>query len=174
MANIMLETNDALADEFNPMPSFSIIDRLEYRGQIEHHGLKNSSDGSSWDINLVRLGPTGDLTVHFDASNSSDGDATDGTNGIKTYIWKVFLDNPWDQPGTAPQSGKTTEVSSMVSHSFTHRFQNITVDPNTGFEGSLIRIELTVIDQADKQSLQNDKYKMYFVVVGEGYGDASP
>ncbi len=174
MANIMLETNDALADEFNPLPSFSILDRLEYRGQIESHGLKNSSDGNSWDINLIRLGPTGDLTVHFDASNSSDGDATDGTNGIKTYIWKVFLDNPWDQPGTAPQSGKTTEVQSSVSHSFTHRFKNITVDPNTGFEGSLIRIELTVIDQADKQSLQNDKFKMYFVVVGEGYGDAMP
>jgi hypothetical protein len=174
MANIMLETNDALADEFSPMPSFSIIDRLEYRGQIDAHGVKNSSDGSTWDINLIRLGPTGDLTVHFDASNSSDGDATDGTNGIKTYIWKIFLDNPWDQPGTAPQSGKTTEVSSMVSHSFTHRFQNITVDPNTGFEGSLIRVELTVIDQADKPSLQSDKYKMYFVVVGEGYGDDEP
>jgi hypothetical protein len=174
MANIMLETNDALADEFSPMPSFSIIDRLEYRGQIDAHGVKNSSDGNSWDINLIRLGPTGDLTVHFDASNSSDGDATDGTNGIKTYIWKVFLDNPWDQPGTAPQSGKTTEVSSMVSHMFTHRFQNITVDPNTGFEGSLIRVELTVVDQADKPSLQSDKYKMYFVVVGEGYGDDEP
>ena len=173
MANIMLETNDALADEFNPLPSFSIIDRLEYRGQIEDHGVKESS-GQNWSVNLIRLGPTGDLTVHFDASNSSDGDATDGTNGIKTYIWKVFLDNPWDQPGTAPQSGKTTEVSSMVSHSFTHRFQNITVDPTTGFEGVPIRIELTVVDQADKQNLQNDKYKMYFVVVGEGYGDAEP
>jgi hypothetical protein len=176
IANIMLETNDALADEFSPMPSYSIIDRLEYRGQIDLHedSPKVSSDGSEWDINLIRLGPTGDLTVHFDASNSSDGDATDGTNGIKTYIWKVFLDNPYDQPGTAPQGGKTTEVSSMVSHSFTHRFQNITVDPTTGFEGSLIRVELTVIDQADKPSLQSDKYKMYFVVVGEDYGDDEP
>jgi hypothetical protein len=62
----------------------------------------------------------------------------------------------------------------MVSHSFTHRFQNITVDPNTGFEGSLIRIELSVIDQADRPSLQNDKYKMYFLVVGEGHGDEEP
>jgi len=164
------------SDNFNPIPSFSIIDRLEYRGQIEVHedSPKNDSSGNSWAINLIRLGPTGDLTVHFDASNSSDGDATDGTNGIKTYIWKVFLDNPYDQPGTAPQSGKITEVSSMVSHSFTHRFQNVTVDPTTEFEGSLIRVELTVIDQADKPSLQSDKYKMYFVVVGEGYGDDEP
>ena len=128
MANIMLETNDALADEFNPMPSFSIIDRLEYRGQIEDHGVKESS-GQNWSVNLVRLGPTGDLTVHFDASNSSDGDATDGTNGIKTYIWKVFLDTAWDNPGGAPQGGKTSEISSMVSHSFTHRFQNINFGP---------------------------------------------
>ena len=85
IVNIMLETNDALADEFSPMPSFSIIDRLEYRGQIEYHDEKESS-GQNWSVNLIRLGPTGDLTVHFDASNSSDADATDGTNGIKTYI----------------------------------------------------------------------------------------
>ena len=173
IANIILETNDALADEFSPMPSFSIKDQLTYRGQVDYQGEKESS-GQNWSINLIRLGPTGDVTIHFDASNSSDADATDGTNGIKTYIWKVFLDNPWDQPGTAPQGGKTTEVSSLVSHSFTHRFQNVTVDPNTGFEGSLIRIELTVIDQADRPSLQSDKYKMYFLVVGEGYGDDEP
>jgi len=173
IASIMLETNDALADEFSPLPEFTIIDRLEYRGQIDAHGIKESG-GKEWDINLIRLGPTGDLTVHFDASNSSDGDATDGTNGIKTYIWKVFLDTAWDNPGGAPQSGKTTEISSSVSHTFTHRFQNITVDPNTGFEGSLIRIELTVVDQADKPSTYDDRYKMYFVVVGEGYGDDEP
>ena len=176
IAHIMLETNDALADEFNPLPSFTIIDRLEYRGQIDLHedSPKVSSDGSEWDINLIRLGPTGDLTVHFDASNSSDGDATDGTNGIKTYVWTVFLDNAYNAPGSAPQNGKTTEISSMVSHSFTHRFENITVDPATNLETHLIRIELTVIDQADKQSLQSDKYKMYFVVVGEDFGDDQP
>ena len=50
----------------------------------------------------------------------------------------------------------------------------LATDPNTGFEGSLIRIELTVVDQADKPSTYDDRYKMYFVVVGEGYGDDEP
>ena len=178
IAHIMLETNDAEADEYPPIPEFTIIDRLAYRDQIEHHGLKNTSDGNSWDIYLIRLGPTGDLTLHFDASNSSDGDATedDPTNGIKTYVWKVFLDNPYDQPGTAPPNGKETISQSSLDdgHKFTHRFQNVTVDPDTGFEGSLIRVELTVEDQAGTPSLQADKFKMYFVVVGEGYGDEEP
>jgi hypothetical protein len=123
-------------------------------------------------VYLVTLGPTGDLTIHFDASNSSDGDATDGTNGIKKYVWKVFFDNPWDQPG-GNLNGATYEVLSSVSHSWTYRFQNVTVDPSGQVENK-IRVELTVIDQADKPSLNDDKFRMYFVVVGEGYGDEAP
>ena len=157
------------------MPEYSIVDRLEYRGQIQPNGMRNTSDGNSWPIHLVRLSQTGDLTVHFDASNSSDADETDpNENGIKTYIWTIYLDTPWNVPGGAPQNGKETQVSSMVSHTFTHRFQNITVDPSTGFAAPNIRIELKVIDHADVPSLQNQTYKMYFTVVGEGYGDAEP
>ena len=175
VAHITLETNDNKADEFNPMPEYSIIDRLEYRGQIEPNGLRNTSDGKSWPIHLVRLSQTGDLNVHFDASNSSDADETDpNENGIKTYIWTVYLDTPFNAPGGAPANGKETMVSSMVSHTFTHRFENITVDPSTGFAAPNIRIELKVIDHADVPSLQNETYKMYFTVVGEGYGDAEP
>jgi len=170
-AKIDLETNDALADEFNPIPEATIIDRLEYRGQIGNHGT-HASSGTDWDVYLVTLGPTGDLTIHFDASNSSDGDATDGTNGIKKYVWKVFFDNPWDQPG-GNLNGATYEVLSSVSHSWTYRFQNVTVDPSGQVENK-IRVELTVIDQADKPSLNDDKFRMYFVVVGEGYGDEAP
>jgi hypothetical protein len=171
IAIIHLETNDAFADEFTPIPSASIIDRLEYRGQIENHGT-NTVSGTDWDVYMVTLGPTGDLTLHFDASNSSDGDANDGTNGIKKYVWKVFFDNPWDQQG-GNLDGSTYEVLSSVSHSWTYRFQNITVDPSGQVENK-IRIELTVYDQADKQNLNNDKFRMYFVVVDEGYGDEAP
>jgi len=46
----------------------------------------------------------------------------------------------------------------------------VTVDPS-GQTESLIRIELVVYDQAGKSS---DKYKMYFSVVPEGFGDAEP
>ena len=170
-AKISLVTNDALADEFNPIPEATIIDRLEYRGQIDPHGTKTVAD-KEWDINLIRLGPTNDLTLHFDASNSSDADATDGSNGIKKYVWKVFFDNPWDQPGGS-LDGHTYEVLSTVSHSWTYRFQNVTVDPSGQVENQ-IRIELTVIDMSDKPSLNEDKFRMYFVVVGEDYGDDEP
>ena len=85
IASIMLETNDALTDEFSPLPEFTIIDRLEYRDRLMPTESRSRAARNGISTSH-RLGPTGDLTVHFDASNSSDGDATDGTNGIKTYI----------------------------------------------------------------------------------------
>ena len=51
-----------------------------------------------------------------------------------------------------------------------YTFSNVTVDPS-GQTESLIRIELVVFDQAGKSS---EKYKMYFSVVPEGFGDAEP
>ena len=43
VARINLVTNDTRADEFNPVPSASIIDRLDYRDQVEYYGTYNSS-----------------------------------------------------------------------------------------------------------------------------------
>jgi hypothetical protein len=53
---------------------------------------------------------------------------------------------------------------------FTYRFQNQTVD-SSGTAESQIRMELRVYDASGKFS---DKYRMYFVVVPEGYGDEIP
>ncbi|MDP6900137.1 MAG: VCBS repeat-containing protein [Candidatus Thalassarchaeaceae archaeon] len=172
-ASVNLVTNDALADEFNPIPLASIMDRVEYRGQVEDHGTYTTG-GTDWPVNLIRLGPTGDVTLHFDASNSSDADAAPGssTNGIERYIWKVFFDNPWDDP-SGSLSGATYEVVASVQQTWTYRFQNITVDPSGAVENK-IRIELTVVDKAGKPSLSSDKFRMYFVVVGDDYGDDEP
>ena len=172
VARINLVTNDTRADEYNPVPSSSIIDRLDYRDQLEYYGTYNSS-GKEWDVYLLHLGPTGDLTLHFDASNSSDADATDGTNGIKQYMWNVMFDEPWDARGSSGLSGHSDSVWSSVSHTWAYKFQNITVDP-TGQTKHKIKVELTVIDQADKPSTNADKFRIYFYVVGEGYGDEEP
>ena len=53
---------------------------------------------------------------------------------------------------------------------FTYRFQNQTID-SSGTAESQIRMELRVYDASGKFS---DKYRMYFVVVPEGYGDEMP
>ena len=47
------------------------------------------------------------------------------------------------------------------------------MDP-TGQTQHKIKVELTVVDQADKPSTNADKFRIYFYVVGEGYGDEEP
>ena len=51
-----------------------------------------------------------------------------------------------------------------------YTFSNVTVDPS-GQTESLIRIELVVMDKANKLS---EEYKLYFSVVPEGFGDEEP
>ncbi|MEE3083123.1 MAG: hypothetical protein VX320_03410, partial [Candidatus Thermoplasmatota archaeon] len=167
-AHVELVTNDALADEFNPVPDASIVDTNLQPGDITDHGT-NTVSGTDWNVYLVKLRQTDDITIFFDASNSSDADATDGTNGIDKYVWKVFFDNPWDQPG-GNLNGATYEVPASTGHTWSYRFQNVTVDP-TGAVENKIRVELTVVDKAGKPSLNDDKFRMYFVVVGDDYGD---
>ena len=57
-----------------------------------------------------------------------------------------------------------------IRDSFSYKFQNVTVD-DSGTAESQIRMELRVYDASGKFS---DKYRMYFVVVPEGYGDEIP
>ena len=111
---------------------------------------------------------TGSLTVHFDASNSSDADALTG-NGIDSYEWTVLFDKPYNEDNYKLE-GHTFITPSSSDGAWAYTFSNETVDPS-GQTESLIRIELVVFDQAGKSS---DKYKMYFSVVPEGFGDAEP
>ena len=108
------------------------------------------------------------MTVHFDAGNSSDADALSG-NGIETYEWTVLFDKPYNEDNYKLE-GHTFIRPSSSDGEWAYTFNNVTVDPS-GQTESLIRIELVVFDQAGKSS---DKYKMYFSVVPEGFGDAEP
>ena len=66
--------------------------------------------------------------------------------------------------------GHTFHYPSTSDGAWAYTFSNITVDPS-GQTESLIRIELAVYDYAGYIS---DKYKMYFSVVPEGFGDTEP
>ena len=69
--------------------------RPEYEDRIEDQGLKTVS-GVDWPQRRIILDDTGSLVIHFDAGNSSDGDALTG-NGIESYEWTVLFDKPYDE-----------------------------------------------------------------------------
>ena len=166
--SVLVETNDVLADAYAPEANMSIDMRDEYKDNVEYIGTKTVSN-TEWDVNRVILTEAGELVLHFDASESYDADAIDGSNGIVTYEWKVFFDAPYGDTSFNLE-GHTFEESAASNGLFSYRFQNVTVD-DSGTAESQIRMELRVYDASGKFS---DKYRMYFVVVPEGYGDEIP
>jgi hypothetical protein len=165
--HVTVMTDDTRADEYRP-DAEAVIDMREiYVNQIEDRGVKSVS-GTDWPLQRIHLDATGSLTIHFDAGNSSDADALTG-NGIESYEWRVLFDKPYYEDNYKLEGHNfiTNEVSDGA---WAYTFSNETVDPS-GQTESLIRIELVVYDQAGKSS---DKYKMYFSVVPEGFGDAEP
>ncbi|MGB1991793.1 MAG: hypothetical protein ACPHUO_06415, partial [Candidatus Poseidoniaceae archaeon] len=165
--SVTVQTDDTRADEFRPIADVEIDMRPEYEDSIEDQGLKTVS-GVDWPQKRIILDDTGSLVIHFDAGNSSDADALSG-NGIEQYEWTVLFDKPYDEDNYK-LDGHTFVTPSSSDGKWSYQFNNVTVDPS-GQTESLIRIELVVFDQAGKSS---DKYKMYFSVVPEGFGDAEP
>ena len=165
--SVTVQTDDTRADEYRPIADVEIDMRPEYEDRIEDQGLKTVS-GVDWPQKRLHLDDTGSLVIHFDAGNSSDADALTG-NGIEQYEWTVLFDKPYDEDNYK-LDGHTFVTPSSSDGKWSYQFNNVTVDPS-GQTESLIRIELVVFDQAGKSS---DKYKMYFSVVPEGFGDAEP
>ena len=165
--SVTVMTDDTRADEYRPDADAVVDMREEYEDLIEDRGVKTVS-GIDWPLQRINLDDTGSLTVHFDASNSSDADALSG-NGIESYEWTVLFDKPYDEDNYKLE-GHNFITPSSSDGAWAYTFSNVTVDPS-GQTESLIRIELVVYDQAGKSS---DKYKMYFSVVPEGFGDAEP
>jgi hypothetical protein len=165
--SVTVMTDDTRADEFRPVADAMVDMRVEYEDLIEDRGVKPVS-GIDWPLQRINLDETGSLTVHFDAGNSSDADALSG-NGIESYEWTVLFDKPYNEDDYKLE-GHNFITPSSSDGAWAYTFSNVTVDPS-GQTESLIRIELVVYDQAGKSS---DKYKMYFSVVPEGFGDAEP
>ncbi|OUV38144.1 MAG: hypothetical protein CMA18_003440 [Methanobacteriota archaeon] len=154
-------------DNYNPVADMTLGANQAIAANIVHTGTKTVS-GQDWDVYRLTLDETGQLNVELDANNSSDPDATAG-NGIVTYEWKVFFDAPYGDTSFNLE-GHTFEESAASNGLFTYSFQNVTVSQD-GTQESQIRLELRVYDAAGKYS---DKFRMYFVVVPNDWGDDEP
>ncbi|CAI8348037.1 MAG: Uncharacterised protein [Candidatus Poseidoniaceae archaeon] len=154
-------------DNYDPVADMTLGANQDISENIVHIGTKNVA-GQDWDVHRLILDVNGQLNVEFDASNSSDPDATAG-NGIVTYEWKIFFDAPYGDDQFNLE-GHTFEESASSNGLFTYSFQNVTVD-ESGTSESQIRMELRVYDTVGKVS---EKFRMYFVVADEGSVDQEP
>ncbi|MBI31481.1 MAG: hypothetical protein CMB72_02635 [Euryarchaeota archaeon] len=169
-ANIELVTNDVQADSERPVAHASVVDRLDtadYITQLDDYEV----NGVQW--MFYRITCPGKSTdpcerrVYFDASQSSDNDSTDGTSGIISYEWRIYSDRRYDQlPSGSPYHEYVRSTSD-----FTYAFKNVTADPTGNTAGTPIRMDLTVQDRANKDS---EKYRLFFQIVPEDFGDAPP
>ncbi|MGB1798146.1 MAG: hypothetical protein ACPHM4_02570 [Candidatus Poseidoniaceae archaeon] len=154
-------------DNYDPVADMTLGANQAIASNIAHTGTKNVA-GQDWDTYRLTLDSTGQLNVEFDASNSSDPDATTG-NGIVTYEWKILFDAPYGDTSFNLE-GHTFEEPASSNGLFTYSFQNVTVSED-GAQENQIRMELRVYDAVGKVS---EKFRMYFVVVPNDWGDDEP
>ena len=154
-------------DEYTPYANITMGANQAIASNIAHTGTKNVA-GQDWDTYRLTLDSTGQLNVQFDGSNSYDPDATSG-NGIDTYEWNIFFDAPYGDTSFNLE-GHTFSEPASSNGLFSYSFQNVTVSQD-GTQESQIRMELRVYDAAGKMS---EKFRMYFVVVPNDWGDDEP
>jgi hypothetical protein len=166
MTYVRLITNDTLADESDPTASIKLVEDSLTDEYVEDDGTKTVA-GTDWDVHRVRLTPTGDITLSFSGAESNDADAPEGESGIQLYSWRIYFDYPvTSQPSL---DGHVFDIPATAGgDSFSYTFRNVTSD---GTLENQIRLELIVYDKAGKSS---SKARMYFVVVGEDFGDEPP
>ena len=154
-------------DNYDPVADMTLGANQAIASNIAHTGTKNVA-GQDWDTYRLTLDSTGQLNVEFDASNSSDPDATTG-NGIDTYEWNIFFDQPYEDT-SFNLNGHTFSEPASSNGLFSYSFQNVTVSED-GTQENQIRMELRVYDAVGKMS---EKFRMYFVVADSGSVDQEP
>ena len=154
-------------DNYDPVADMTLGANQAIASNIAHTGTRNVT-GQDWDRYRLTLDSTGQLNVEFDASNSSDPDATTG-NGIDTYQWNIFFDAPYGDDQFNLE-GHTFSEPASSNGLFTYSFQNVTVSED-GQQAGEIRLELRVYDVVGKVS---EKFRMYFMVADEGSVDQEP
>tara|TARA_Y100000766_G_scaffold25401_3_gene17542 strand:- start:10490 stop:17203 length:6714 start_codon:yes stop_codon:yes gene_type:complete len=165
---VTVETNDVYADAFRPTADAQIDMRDAYEDQVSFLGT-NTIQSKEWDVHQIRLNENNaEVTIYFDAGNSSDQDALDG-NGIERYEWKVLFDAPYGDDDFDIEGHEFVQTAASDGL-FGYTFRNLTTD-STGVSNTEIRIELVVFDGAEKFS---EKHRMYFVVVPNDFGDDEP
>ncbi|MDC0045837.1 hypothetical protein OAI95_01440 [Candidatus Poseidoniales archaeon] len=124
--------------------------------------------GVDWPIYRVRLTDSGDISLSFDSSASSDADAPEGERGIEMFEYRVFFDYPVDSSSPTLEGHEYQVPDAAGGDMWNYVFRNMTSD---GTLENQIRLELIVYDRAGKQS---EKARMYFIIVGEDFGDDPP
>lgn len=164
---INLVTDDTLADEFRPNADLQLVEDTVTDEYVTLDGTKTVG-GVDWPIYRVRLTDSGDISLSFDASASSDDDAPEGERGIEMFEYRVFFDYPVDSDNPTLQGHEYQVPDAAGGDLWNYVFRNMTSD---GTLENQIRLELIVYDRAGKQS---EKARMYFIVVGEDFGDDPP
>jgi hypothetical protein len=162
---IRLITNDTLADDFYPISAATIVHDEDTSEYITRDGTKPIA-GVDWPVYRVRLSDTGETTVKFTGENSTDPDAPNGETGIALYEWRVINDMP---VGEFSDEQHVWQNPAAVTDEWSYTFRYITASPTIEKD---VRVELVVYDKAGKQT--QNKYRMYFIVVGENDGDEEP
>ena len=169
--SLTVKTDDTRADEFHPLANFEINMGDE---AIQVHPTKPEKviGTDAWQMIQIKLSEDNlgniPITVNFDASDSNDPDSTVGS-GIVRYDWKVLFDAPYGDEDY-DLGGHTYTKYESSGGLFNYTFQNITVN-SAGTIEQEIRVDLVVHDKAGYTS---STYRMFFVVVPEGFGDEEP
>ena len=169
---ITLYTNDIDADSTNPIANASIISNSITLENLEFSEIKRVPIGvdsnndpiyAEYPVYLVRLSESGDTTLSFTAENSSDV----GT-GIKEFVWTIVDDVQVDMVGQVSDTKHTFVRPIGAGPEWSYTFKNVT---SNGIQSNQIRLELQVVDY---KGLTSEKFRMFFVVVGELFGDEPP
>ena len=164
---INLVTDDTLADEFRPTADLQLVENDITDEYLTQDGTKTVG-GVDWPIYRVRLTDSGDISLSFDSSASSDADAPEGERGIEMFEYRVFFDYPVDSSSPTLEGHEYQVPDAAGGDLWNYVFRNMTSD---GTLENQIRLELIVYDRAGKQS---EKARMYFIIVGEDFGDDPP
>ena len=179
--SVVVETDDANADEFNPVANAYVEIRPEYADNIEVIG--SSGSNNEWIKYRIILDEDGQIPIYFNASGSYDEDAPQGSSGIKTYKWEVFYDKSQNEVFSTTANTYTQAAASQGIWMYTfggsgvdddgvsYAGENVTVDKETDAITQPIKVVLTVFDEAGNW---DDEMEIYFEVLKAGFGDVAP
>jgi len=164
---ITLITDDVKADAEEPIANFTI----DFDAGKTNADSVTLIDTQLWDekernVYQIVLDATQTARVYFNASLSSDSDALSG-NGIAKYEWTITGDY---DPTTVQTFQNPHEFPAINVPLWSYPFANSTVQAS-GNTFQKIKVDLIVYDQANKAS---DIFRMYFIVVPEGFADDDP
>jgi hypothetical protein len=179
--SVVVETDDANADEFNPVADAYVEIRDDYADNLELIG--SSGSNNEWEKYRITLDDDGQIPIYFNASGSYDEDAPQGSTGIKTYKWEVFYDKAQDEVFSTTANTYTQSAASQGIWMYTfggfgvdengesYAGRNLTVDEDTKAITQPIKVVLTVFDEAGNW---DDEMEIYFEVIPAGFGDVAP